>query len=86
VSRDFSPRVSVSAAAGLSTVTVALDGRRVLTTKKSKFRLSVKVRRLTAGGHRLTIVAVDLRNRSTTSQRSFAKCAARPKPRPRFTG
>jgi hypothetical protein len=88
VSSSFSPSVSVRAPAGLKRVTVSVDGRRVQTTKRSKFKLSVNVRKLKPGRHTLTVVTVDSRNRATTTRRSFFRCAqkAAARPQPQFTG
>jgi hypothetical protein len=72
----------------VSTVTVSIDGHQIQTTKKSKFKLSVNVRKLKPGRHTLTVVAVDSRNRTTTTRRSFLRCAQKAvvKPQPKFTG
>jgi hypothetical protein len=88
VSTSFSPTFSIRAPAGVKKVTVSVDGRRVQTSKKSKFKLAISVRKLKAGRHRITVVAVDARNRTTTQQRSFFRCAqkAAAKPQPKFTG
>ena len=88
VSTSFSPAVSIRAPAGVKKVTVSIDGHPVQTTKKSKFKLSVNVRKLKPGRHTLTVVAVDSRNRATTTRRSFLRCAQKAvvKPQPKFTG
>jgi hypothetical protein len=88
VSTSFSPTISIRAPAGVKNITVSVDGRRVQTSKKSRFTLAISVRKLKAGRHSLSVVAVDSRNRTTTQHRSFFRCAqkAAAKPRPVFTG
>jgi hypothetical protein len=87
VSTSFRPTVNIRAPAGVKTITVSVDGRRVKTSKKSKFTLAISVRKLKAGRHRITVVAVDSRNRTTTQQRSFFRCAQKAAAKqPQFTG
>jgi hypothetical protein len=81
----------VAAATSLSIkrVTVKLDGKKVRTTTKGKFRLKVNTKKLKAGRHRLTITAVDTSGGVTTIRRRFTVCKAiAPKRQvsPRFTG
>ena len=90
-SKAFTIRLNVATSSSLAVkrVTVKLDGKKVRTTTKSKFRLKVNTKRLKAGRHRLTITAVDAAGGVTTIHRTFSVCKAA-KPRrhvaPRFTG
>jgi Tol biopolymer transport system component len=89
VARSFRVRVKVAHSAKLKYVRVYLDGRRILTTKKSKFTIRIKARKLKAGRHRLTTKAYDTAGNVTRSTRRIARCAkAKRKHRtgPRFTG
>jgi Calx-beta domain-containing protein/Big-like domain-containing protein len=82
-------RFSITAAAGIKSVTVSLDGKRVAKTTKGRFTVSVKTGKLKAGRHTLTAVAIDNRGQKTTVHKTIARCAAaKPKARtgPRFTG
>jgi predicted outer membrane repeat protein len=89
VSTAFNLRFRISAPAGVKSVTVKLDGRRIRSTTKSGFTLKIDSKRLKAGRHQLTISAVDKTGRTTTTRRTFSVCRAA-KPRrhaaPRFTG
>jgi hypothetical protein len=90
-SKAFSIRLNVATSSSLAVkrVTVKLDGKKVRTTAKSKFKLKVNTKRLKAGRHRLTITAVDAAGGVTTIHRTFSVCkAVAPKRRvaPRFTG
>jgi hypothetical protein len=89
ISRSMRVRLSVGAAGGLRSVRVYLDGRRILTTKRSRFVLRISARTLRPGRHRLKTVVVDGSGRRTTKTRLIARCA-KAKPRrqtgPRFTG
>jgi hypothetical protein len=91
VSKAFSIRLSVGTASSLSVkrVTVKLDGKKIQTTTKKRFKLRVNAKKLKAGRHRLTITAVDTNGGVTTIRRTFSVCkAVAPKRRvaPRFTG
>jgi Bacterial Ig domain len=86
---SISLNVATSSSLAVKRVTVKLDGKKVRTTAKSKFRLKVNTKRLKAGRHRLTITAVDAAGGVTTIHRTFSVCkAVAPKRRaaPRFTG
>ena len=91
VSKAFRIRLNVATSSSLAVkrVTVKLDGKKVKTTTKSKFRLRINSKKLKAGRHRLTITAVDAAGGVTTIRRTFSVCKAA-KPRrhvaPRFTG
>jgi hypothetical protein len=82
-------RFSITAPAGIKSVTVSLDGKRVARTTKGRFTVTVKTGKLKAGRHTLTAVAIDNRGQKTTVHKTIARCAAA-KPRhqtgPRFTG
>jgi hypothetical protein len=85
---NFRTRVRVRAAAGVRSVRVSLDGRRLLSTRRSNFNLRVPARRLRAGRHRLTVVVRDRNGRRARISRVFRRCArpARQAPAPVFTG
>jgi hypothetical protein len=86
---SFRVRIRVAHTAKLEYVRVYLDGRRILTTKKSKFTIRIRTRRLKPGRHRLTTKAYDVAGNVTRSTRRIARCAAaKPKRQtgPRFTG
>jgi Calx-beta domain/Bacterial Ig domain len=82
-------RFTINAAAGLKSVKVTLDGKRVATTTKSRFTVTVHTRKLKAGRHTITAVALDNKGQTTTVRKTIARCAAakpRRKAAPRFTG
>ncbi len=82
-------RFSITAPAGVKSVTVSLDGKRVAKTTKSRFTVKVNAKKLKAGRHTLTAVAIDNRGQKTTVRKTIARCAAakpRRKAAPRFTG
>jgi hypothetical protein len=82
-------RFSINAAAGIKSVKVTLDGKKVTSTTKSRFTVRVNTKKLTAGRHRLVAVAVDKNGQKTTVRRTIARCAiAKPRRQaaPRFTG
>jgi hypothetical protein len=70
-------------------VTISLDGKRVTRTTKSRFTITVNAKKLKAGRHTITAVAIDNSAQKTTVRKTIARCAAA-KPRrqtgPRFTG
>jgi hypothetical protein len=90
VRTSFRATLRITAASGtsLTSVRVTVDGRRVRSTTRSRFSVTINVRRLKAGRHRLRIVATDSAGNRTTVNRSFTKCAAPAQRReaPRFTG
>jgi len=82
-------RFTINAAAGLKSVTVTLDGKRVARTTKSRFTIAVHTKKLKAGRHTLTAVALDNKGQKTTVRKTIARCAAatpKRKAAPRFTG
>jgi hypothetical protein len=85
---NFSTRVRVRAASGVRSVRVTLDGRRLVSTRRSSFNVRVPARRLRAGRHRLTVVVRDANGRRARISRTFRRCArpARQAPEPVFTG
>jgi hypothetical protein len=85
---NFSTRVRVTAAAGVRSVRVILDGRRILSTRRATFRLRVPARALRSGRHRLTVVVRDRNGRQARITRGFQRCPRppRPAPAPHFTG
>jgi Tol biopolymer transport system component len=90
VSKTFHVRFRVSTAnSSVKSVVVKLDGRRIKSTKKGSFTLTINGKKLKAGRHRLTITATNAAGQVTTTRKSFSVCkAAKPrrKAAPRFTG
>jgi Tol biopolymer transport system component len=89
VSKSFHLRFTVATSSAVKSVVVKLDGRKIKTTTKSTFTLTVNSKKLKAGRHRLTITATDSAGHVTTSRKTFSVCkAAKPrrKAAPRFTG
>ncbi len=82
---NFSTRVRVTAAAGVRSVQVMLDGRRIASTRRGTFNLRVPARTLRSGRHRLTVVVRDRNGRQARVSRVFQRCP-RPAPAPHFTG
>jgi Tol biopolymer transport system component len=90
VSRSFHLRFTIAtSASSVKRVVVKLDGKRIKSTKRSKFTITVNSKKLKAGRHRLTITATDTNGKVKTIHRTFSVCKAA-KPRrhsaPRFTG
>jgi hypothetical protein len=85
---NFSTRVRVTAAAGVRSVRVMLDGRRIASTRRAAFNLRVPARALRSGRHRLTVVVRDRNGRQARVSRVFQRCPRppRPAPVPHFTG
>ena len=83
-SRSFRSRVRVSSSSRVTRVTVALDGRRIRTSRRGSFTVRVPVNRLRPGRHRLRIVATDAAGNRTARTVRFRVCASRRGPR--FTG
>jgi Tol biopolymer transport system component len=90
VSSSFHVRFHVATTAStVKRVVVKLDGKRIKSTTKGSFTLTINGKKLKAGRHRLTITATDTNGRVTTTHKSFSVCkAAKPrrKAAPRFTG
>jgi Tol biopolymer transport system component len=90
VSSAFHVRFHIATTAtSVKSVVVKLDGRKIKSTTKSSFTLTINSRKLRAGRHRLTITATDSAGHVTTTHKSFSVCkAAKPrrKSAPRFTG
>lgn len=81
------PSATITSVAGLRTVTVTLDGKRIKRVKTSskKFTLkgiTVSTRGLKAGLHTIVVTAVDGGGRTSRRVLHFAIC----KPKPKFTG
>jgi hypothetical protein len=82
-------RFTINAGAGIKSVKVTLDGKKVTSTTKSRFTVKVNTQKLKAGRHTLTAVVVDKNGKKTTVRKTIARCAAakpRRKAAPRFTG
>jgi Tol biopolymer transport system component len=89
VSSSFHVRLRVGTTASVKSVVVKLDGKRLKSTNKGSFTLSINPKKLKAGRHRLTITVTDSAGQTVTSRKSFSVCkAAKPRRRsaPRFTG
>jgi Tol biopolymer transport system component len=90
VSSSFHVRFRIATTAtSVKSVVVKLDGKRIKSTTKSSFTLTINGKKLKAGRHRLTITATDSAGHVTTTHKSFSVCkAAKPrrKAAPRFTG
>jgi Tol biopolymer transport system component len=89
VSSSFHVRFHIATSSSVKSVVVKLDGRRIKSTKKGSFTLTINAKKLKAGRHRLTITATDSAGHVTTTHKSFSVCkAAKPrhKAAPRFTG
>jgi len=70
-------------------VVVKLDGKRIKSTARGSFTLTINGKKLGAGRHRLTITATNAAGQTKTVIRSFSVCKAakpRQKAAPRFTG
>jgi Tol biopolymer transport system component len=89
VSSSFHVRFHIATSSAVKSVVVKLDGKRIKSTSKGSFTLTINGRKLKAGRHRLTITATDSAGHVTTTHKSFSVCkAAKPrrKAAPRFTG
>jgi hypothetical protein len=89
IAKSLSIRVTATDASGVARVRVFVDGKRVLSTTKTRFRLHVSARKLKRGRHRLSILITDKAGNQRRITRRFSVCAsAKPKRRvaPRFTG
>jgi Tol biopolymer transport system component len=90
VSSSFHVRFRISTTAStVKSVVVKLDGKRIKSTTKGSFTLTINGKKLKSGRHRLTITATDSAGHVTTTHKSFSVCkAAKPrrKTAPRFTG
>ena len=82
------PRTSISSVAGLTRITVRLDGHTIKTVKKSSVKaytltgVTIPTRGLKTGLHTVTITAVDSGGRTSKRTLHFSIC----KPKPKFTG
>ena len=72
--RRFRVRVNATGS-GLGLV-VKVDKRTVRSSKKTKLRLSVSVRKLKTGKHRLSVQATDRFGRVAARSKKFSRCAA----------
>lgn len=89
VSSSFHVRFRIATSSSVKSVVVKLDGRKIKSTTKGSFTLTINGKKLKAGRHRLTITATDSAGHVTTIHKSFSVCkAAKPrrKAAPRFTG
>ncbi len=83
--RDFTTRIALRDRAGVRRMIVYLDGRRLRTTSQSRIWLTVRLRGLSIGRHRLTVFAWDRAGNRSSATRSFARCAVQ-LAAPRYTG
>ena len=89
VSSSFHVRFHIATSASVKSVVVKLDGKKIKSTTRSSFTLTINGKKLSSGRHRLTISATDSAGQTTTTHKSFSVCtAAKPKRKaaPRFTG
>jgi CSLREA domain-containing protein len=89
VSSSFHIRFHVATSASVKSVVVKLDGKKIKSTSRASFTLTINGKKLSSGRHRLTITATDSAGQTTTTHKSFSVCAAaKPKRKtaPRFTG
>ena len=89
VKRNFTASVRLRDGAGIKSVKVYLDGKRVKSTKRTRFSLRINVRGLKVGSHRITVVARDRAGNRSATTRRFGRCAlaiVAPRFAPRFTG
>jgi hypothetical protein len=88
-SRNFTAKVRLRDRAGIKSVKVYIDGKRIKSTRLTRFSLKIRVRGLRVGAHRITVVARDRAGNRSVTKRRFARCAlvvAAPRFAPRFTG
>ncbi len=64
------------------TTVVELDGRRIASSTRASFKVSIGLSRFAVGRHTLTIKATDRTHRTLTIRAHFSRCT----PAPRFTG
>jgi hypothetical protein len=71
---NFKLRVSVSDAGGIAHTDVFLDGKRVKRSSKKSFSVPLPAKSLSAGVHRLRVVATDKAGNTRTRKASFQRC------------
>jgi hypothetical protein len=76
----FTARISISDQSRVTT-SVFRDGRRVRRTSRKRFRVRIAARQLSAGRHRLTVVATDAAGNRRRTAVAFGRCG-----QPRLTG
>jgi hypothetical protein len=83
----FNTRVRIRAAGRLRSVSVTLNGRRIMSTRRKAFSVRIPARTMRSGRYTLRVVAVDSLGRRARVTRTFRRCA-RPAQRlaPNFTG
>jgi hypothetical protein len=81
VATDFRLRITARDASGIRRVSVYLDGRLIKRVTHRRFLVTVKAAGLSAGTHRLRVVAVDRAGNQRVRTRTFSRCAL-----PGFTG
>lgn len=74
VQRRPRTRVRVTDNSSLRAVVVRLNGRRIKTTRRKTFGVTVRRERLRKGRNRLTVLAVDSRGNRSTLTRRFRRC------------
>ncbi len=75
VSRDFRMRVRITEGTALRSARVSLDGRRIATTRRKRFSVVIRARRLRGGRHRIGIAATDAAGNRRHVVRRFRRCA-----------
>jgi hypothetical protein len=90
VASSFHVRFRVGTAnSTVKKVVVKLDGKRIKSTARGSFTLTINGKKLKSGKHRLRITATNAAGQTKTVVRSFSVCKAakpRQKAAPRFTG
>ena len=83
--RNFTAKVRLKDRAGIKSVKVFIDGRRVKRVSLTRFSLHIQVRDLRVGRHQIKVVARDRAGNVSVTRRNFARCALR-LAAPHFTG
>lgn len=74
--RSFRARIGIGDASRLRSVSVRVDRRRIATSRRKRFGVTVAVRGLRAGRHTLRVTAVDVAGNRTERGFSFRRCGA----------
>jgi hypothetical protein len=70
----FDLAVRIRDASGLRVTNVRIDGERIRSTSRNRFRQHVSVRRLEPGGHTISIVARDVAGNRGAARNKFGRC------------
>jgi uncharacterized repeat protein (TIGR01451 family) len=85
VKKSLTVRVRIRDRSALRYARVFLDGKRIKSTKRKSFTVTISASKLHGSTHRLNVVARDASGNTRTVRRAVAKCAVR-HIAPRFTG